>query len=184
MFKKIMIFLVLSVAIFASSSRISQIKTLSSQVSESTYFTGEKKTKVYNIEYVEPDYLRKEIISPTINKGEIFQYENNKRYIYIPLFDEVTEDGNVDEVNNFLSIIKDLKNKDINDENFSKNYYQKKVKKVKYKDIYEIHLLNFKKVNGILIPIKISIYEGDVKLADLKLEDVKINNGLQRKELN
>ena len=109
MIKKIVVFLLVGTSIFSSPNRISDIKDIYATVEETIYLNGNKKVKEYKIEYISPDYLRKEVISPTVNKGEIFQYENEKSLVYIPLFDEVSE-NNSEDVSNFLSIIKDLKN--------------------------------------------------------------------------
>lgn len=182
MIRKIAIFLLIGASIFASSNRISNIKDIYSTVKETIYLNGEKKVKEYKIEYISPDYLRKEVISPSVNKGEIFQYENEKSLVYIPLFDEVSE-NNSEDVSNFLSIIKDLKNKDQKDQNFIDNYYLQKVKELKYKDTYKIKIKEYKKVDGYLLPIKMEIFERESKVADLDLKDTKVNSDLKRKEL-
>ena len=182
MIKKILIFLIIGVSALASSKRISNIQDIYSTVKETVYLNGDKKEKEYEIEYISPDYLRKEIIAPNVNKGEIFQYENEKSLVYIPLFDEVSQ-NNSEDVSNFLSIIKDLKNKDQNDKNFIDNYYLKKVKELKYKDNYRIKIKEYKKVDGYLLPIKMEIFERESKVADLDLKDTKVNSGLKRKEL-
>lgn len=182
MIKKIAMFLLIGTSIFASPNRISDIKDIYSTVKETLYLNGEKKVKEYKIEYISPDYLRKEVVSPSVNKGEIFQYENEKSLVYIPLFDEVSE-NNSEDVSNFLSIIKDLKNKDQNDKNFKDNYYLQKVKELKYKDTYRIKIKEYKKVDGYLLPIKMEIFESESKVADLDLKDTKVNSDLKRKEL-
>ena len=109
-------------------------------------------------------------------------YENEKSLVYIPLFDEVSE-NNSEDVSNFLSIIKDLKNKDQNDKNFKDNYYLQKVKELKYKDTYRIKIKEYKKVDGYLLPIKMEIFESESKVADLDLKDTKVHSDLKRKEL-
>ncbi|MDX8336253.1 MULTISPECIES: hypothetical protein [Cetobacterium] len=182
MIKIIFAFLLIGTSLIASPNRISNINNIYSIVKETLYLNGEKKTKEYKIEYVSPDYLRKETLSPNINKGEIFQYENGKSLVYIPLFDEISE-NNSEDVGNFLSIIKDLKNKDQNDKSFIENYYLQKVKELKYKDIYRIKIKEYKKIDGYLFPIKMEIFEKETKVADLDLKDTKINSGLKRKEL-
>ncbi|MGL4904156.1 MAG: hypothetical protein ACRC34_01470, partial [Cetobacterium sp.] len=117
-----------------------------------------------------------------VNKGEIFQDEQGKSLVYIPLFKEISENSSED-VSNFLSIIKDLKNKDQNDQSFKNNYYSEKVKEIKYKDNYVIKIKSYKKVNEFLLPIKMELYEKNSKVAELELRDIKVNSGLKRKEL-
>lgn len=182
MIKKIFLFMVIGSTIFATSKRISNIDDIYSTVKETVYLNGEKKEKEYRIEYISPDYLRKEVIVPNVNKGEIFQYENGKSLVYIPLFNEVSQ-NNSEDVSNFLSIIKDLKNKDQNDKSFIDNYYLEKVKELKYKDSYRIKIKEYKKFDGYLLPIKMEIFEKESKVAELDLKDTKVNSGLKRKEL-
>ncbi|MGL5970885.1 MAG: hypothetical protein ACRCZL_02600, partial [Cetobacterium sp.] len=105
MLKKILTFLLISTSMFASINKISNISDLYSNVKETVYINGEKRLKEYTIEYISSDYLRKEIISPKVNKGEIFQEEYGKSLVYIPLFKEISE-NNSEDVSNFLSIIK------------------------------------------------------------------------------
>ncbi|MEG0069000.1 hypothetical protein [Cetobacterium sp.] len=183
MIKNILIFLLTTISIFSAPAKISNIKDIYSLVKEVTYLNGEKKEKTYKIEYISPDYLRKEIILPNVNKGEIFQYEKGDAKVYIPLFDEVVEEKNSDDVSNFLSIIKDLKNKDLNDKNFIDNYYLKKIKELKYKDSYKIKIKKYEKINGFLLPVELEIFEDNSKLAELKLQNVQVNSGIKRKEL-
>ncbi|MGL4652925.1 hypothetical protein [Cetobacterium sp.] len=175
-------FLVISSSLFATVNRISDIKDIYSDVKETIYLNGEQRKKEYNIEYVAQDYLRKEMLLPNVNKGEVFQYENGESYQYIPLFNEVSKNKGED-VSDFLSIINDLKIKDQNDKIFSKNYYDGKVKEIKYKDIYTIKVSQYKKINGYLLPVKMEIFEKNTKVADLNLENTKVNSGLKRKEL-
>ncbi|MGL5000893.1 MAG: hypothetical protein ACRC6J_04140 [Cetobacterium sp.] len=182
MIKKIFMFIILGVSIFASENRISSIRDIYSNVKETVYLNGEKREKEYKVEYISSDYLRKEITRPNINKGEIFQEENGVSRVFIPLFDEISENKSED-VSNFLSIIKDLKNKDQNDSEFISKYYLQKIKELKYKDAYIIKIKEYKKINGYLLPIKMQLFEKDIKVADLELEDIKVNSGLKRKEL-
>lgn len=180
--KKLFMFFVIGVSIFASNNRISDIKDIYSNVKETVYLNGDERKKEYSIEYISPDYLRKEVILPNVNKGEIFQYENGESLVYIPLFNEVSKNKSED-VSNFLSIIKDLKKKDQNDKSFSENYYLEKVKEIKYKDSYTIRVKEYKKINGYLLPIKMEIFESGNKVVELYLQDTKVNSDLKRKEL-
>ncbi|MGL5088400.1 MAG: hypothetical protein ACRC6Z_02945 [Cetobacterium sp.] len=182
MIKKIFIFMVVGISIFGSENRISNIKDIYSNVKEIVYLNGEERKKEYKIEYISEDYLRKEIGYPTVNKGEIFQDENGISKVFIPLFNEVSENKSED-ISNFLSIIKDLKNKDQNDKDFIDKYYLKKVKEIKYKETYIIKIKEFKKIDGYLLPIKMQLFEKGIKVADLNLQDTKVNSGLKRKEL-
>lgn len=184
MIKKILIFLILSITCFGKINKISNIKDLQAIVMEKTELNGEIREKEYTIKYISSDYLRKEVLLPKINKGEIYQYENNKRYVYIPLFDEVTEEKSNDEFNNFLTIINQLKSKDKTDKEFSKNYYSKKIVELKFKDTYSIKIKKFKEIDNYLLPIELEIYDGKIKISTIRLKDIKVNSSLKREELN
>lgn len=181
--KKIFIFLLLTTIVFASNNRISNINDIYTEIKETVYLNGDKKIKEYNIEYISPDYMRKEITLPKVNKGEIFQYENGVSLVYIPLFNEVNINKSDDDASNFLSIVNDLKNKDNKDELFRNNYYSKRVKELKFKENFSIQIKEYKVINGYLFPIKMDILEKDTKIAELELKNTKINSGLNRKEL-
>lgn len=183
MMKKILIFLVLSITCFGQINKISTIKDLYAKVVEKTDINGEKRDREYTIKYIAPDYLRKEVILPKINKGEIYQYENQKRYVYIPLFNEVTEESGKDEFDNFLTIINELKRKDSTDKVFSQNYYNKKIVELKFQNTYSIKIKKFKEVDNYLLPIDLEIYDGKVKISNIKLEDIKVNSSLKKEEL-
>lgn len=181
--KKLIIFLLLSITLYSASERISNIKSIYSEVTETVYLNNEKKEKRYTIEYIAPEYLRKEILFPNVNKGEIFQYENNETKIYIPLFDEVVVEKKRDDFGNFLSIIKNLKEKDKNDSKFRDSYYQKKVKELKYQNTYTARLKEYEIIDGFLLPVKIEIFERENKVAELILKNSKVNKNILKKEL-
>lgn len=172
MIKKIILFLLLTVACFGQVNKVRNIKDLYAKVKENTKLNGDNIYKEYTIKYIASDYLRKEVILPKINKGEIYQYENNKRFVYIPLFNEVNEESGKDEFNNFLTILNELKDKDL-----------KKIKELKLKDGYLIKIVKFKNINNFLLPVKLDIYDGTMKISSLELEDIKVNSGLVREGL-
>ncbi len=178
----ILIWIISQVGLFASYQRIYDIKDLYSVVKETTFINGEEREKNYTIEYIETDYLRKEVTFPNVNKGEIFQYSGNKSLVYIPLFNEVIENKS-DDKSNFLPIINNLKDKDKNDKNFIDNYYKLKVSELDYENNYKIKINKYGDVNNFLIPIDMDILERGNKVANIKLETIKINSGLRRKEL-
>lgn len=124
----LLLFFLLPVLCFGKINKLSQIKDIEGTVKEISFLNGEKKIKEYTIEYIENDYLRKVILFPKINKGEIYLYEKGKSQIYIPLFNEITEERNNEEINSFLGIINELKEKDRKDKNFVQNYYVNKIR--------------------------------------------------------
>ena len=72
-----------------------------------------EKAKKYKKEYVmnyNPKKIRIEILSPEINKGEIYTYENNKKYIYYPILDQTVEQTFSSTDSDIIKIIEDIKN--------------------------------------------------------------------------
>ena len=57
-----------------------------------------------------PKKIRIEILSPEINKGEIYTYENNKKYIYYPILDQTVEQTFSSTDSDIIKIIEDIKN--------------------------------------------------------------------------
>lgn len=177
------LFLILTVSCLGKVNRLTEIRDVKANAKEVAFINGEKKEKEYEIEYISKDYLRKVILYPKINKGEIYLYENGKSRVYIPLFDEVTEEKNEEDINSFLAIINELKEKDRTDKNFIQNYYNQKVKELKYKGKYKIVVKKYKKVQGFLLPVEMEIYENKSKVGQLALYNIVINQNLKRKGL-
>lgn len=72
-----------------------------------------EKAKKYKKEYVmnyNPKKIRIEILSPEINKGEIYTYENDKKYIYYPILDQTVEQTFSSTDSDIIKIIEDIKN--------------------------------------------------------------------------
>lgn len=73
--------------------------------------------KEYTINY-KPNKIVVEILSPEINKGEIYTYENNTKKIYYPILDEVVEQEYINEDNDIilsLATLKDIKKTTVKD---------------------------------------------------------------------
>lgn len=180
MIKKILIFIVTTVTILATNKKLDTIKDITSTITEKQYINGKEKTKKYNVEYIVEDYLRKKIISPEINKGEIYLYNGKEALIYIPLFDEIIKNNNK-EVSNFLNIIKTLKKKEKTDIIFIKNYNGKKVIDLKDKSGYIVRLKRYKVINEYLLPVEIEIFDEKDKVVSLILNNIKVNSGIKRR---
>lgn len=177
------IFLILTVSCLGKINRLTEIRDVKANGKEVSFINGEKKEKEYEIEYISKDYLRKVVLFPKINRGEVYLYENGKSKVYIPLFDEVTEEKNEEDINSFLAIINELKEKDRTDKNFIQNYYNQRVKELKYKGKYKIVVKKYKKIQNFLLPVEMEIYENKSKVGQLELYNIVINQNLKRKGL-
>lgn len=170
---------------FAFSQMISfaDLKDLSSNVKETLFINNEKKIREYDLKYIYPDYMRKEIVFPNVNKGEIHLYNSGKKQVYIPLFDEVIDEEGTVEDSSIITIIDSLKNMEKNDKNFFKKYRNREIKKIKYQEKYLIEFKEFKDIDNFLLPTNINVYENNQKIVNLELRENKINSGLLKEEI-
>lgn len=99
--KKIIIFLMLQANVFS-------IGFLNKQFNANIVETSKNSKKQYLLVY-KPDEIKLVINYPTVNKGEIYTYKNNKKYIYYPLLDQTVEQEFVNEDIDFFNILNKIK---------------------------------------------------------------------------
>lgn len=179
--KMLVFFLGIFTLSFANITKFDNIKNLKIEIQEETYVNNNKKT-TYILTFKRPDQVKKEIIFPELNKGEVYIYAGNKKIVYLPFFDQITE-GEIDndevDMINAINYILNLESKD--KEAFEK-YQQKKLKDIVVKEGVKIAINNLKSVDGYLVPFEFTIYENDVKVAVLTVKSYKINEKLDEKE--
>ncbi|WP_288217775.1 hypothetical protein [uncultured Fusobacterium sp.] len=183
-FLKIIFFFLFSITIFASVKSLGEIQTLVINIEETTYINRKVKTSEYILKFVKPNKIRKEIISPDLNKGEIYIYKNNEKIVYLPLFEQVTkEEVNSDEndVVNAINYILDIETKD---SKLSKEYYSGKLKTLTLENGNKIGIGKLIKIDGYLLPQDCTIYDGDLEIAKLKIKEYKINVPIEEREFN
>ena len=166
---------------FAEVKNISDIKSLDLIVREKTFINKKSEEKVYNIKYVVPNLLRKEMLEPQSHRGEVFVYADDTKKTYLPVFDEVTEDKAVPEENLVIDTIVLLQNKDRKDEKFRKLYNNGKLVRIRNDNVI-IEPQKMELIDNYYIPVFIKIFDGDILVAELKIENVKINSEISRKE--
>ncbi len=69
---------------------------------------GKNRHKVYNINYTKEE-IKVEILEPKINKGEIYTYKNNEKYIYYPKLKQTVKQSYVNEDNDIILALDILK---------------------------------------------------------------------------
>lgn len=181
-----LLFLICSLS-FAETSKdvqiknISDIKTLDLIVQEKTFLNKKSDEKVYNIKYVIPNMMRKEMLEPQSHKGEIFVYVDDTKKSYLPIFEQVLEDEAQPEENLIIDTIVLLQNKDRKDEKFRKLYNSGKLVRIRNDNI-TIEPKKTELIDGYYIPVSMKILDGDTVVAELTLKDVKINQKIDRKE--
>lgn len=171
-FKYLFLFLVVIFISFAKN--IEEIEDMTLNIEERLSLNGDIKKSEYILQYIKPDFIRKDILSPELNKGEIYIYDSKKKVIYLPLFDQVSEEILNEEEDSTLEAI---------------NYILKEKKefkegKINLKDGLIIELKKLKKFSEYTLPEVIIIYDGNVKVGELKIKNYKINSKLNKEELS
>ena len=103
----ILLFILIQGLIFSATKSLSDIKTLRFDVVEKTNIKSKKREISYKIDFILPNKIKKEVIAPELNKGEIYiyDYSQNKKVVYLPMFNEVKETQIVDDENRIIKAI-------------------------------------------------------------------------------
>ncbi|MBC2856597.1 hypothetical protein H3N56_09075 [Cetobacterium sp. 2A] len=182
LFKIVGIFLFSIFTVFGQVKTLSSIKDIKVNVVEETYIENKTREKKYDIKLILPNLMLKKITFPEINKGEAYLYKAGKRYVYLPIFDEITEEPSDKDTNYFLETLNTLIEKEKKDKKFKDQYYKKQVKILKFKDNIKVEIEKYDIIDGYLLPSVLKIFDGDIKVATLKLSNTKINSGLKPQE--
>lgn len=184
--KKLLLFIFLIVSSLTFSEKrkiknISEIKTLELMVSEKSFINGREENKVYSLKYVVPDKMKKEMISPSSHKGEIFIYKNGVKKTYLPIFDEVLEDKKAPEENFVIDTISLLQRRDKTDKSFRRLYNSGRNLQIKDRDIV-IMLEDMNVVSDYYIPNKIRVFENNSLIGELNISNIEINKTINEEE--
>lgn len=178
----ILLFLLMTTLTLSKEKSISDIKTLEFLTKEEIILNKENRKTEYNIKFQIPDKIKKEIVIPELNKGEIYIYNQNEKIVYLPLFGQVThEKVNADE-NRIIKVINYIFEQEKENEDFRKKYYNSKIGELILEDGIKIKFEKFSKVDGYLLPVSFKIYDKDIKIGDIKIEGYKINPNFSKEE--
>ena len=124
----ILLFIFIQGLVFSATKTLSDIKTLKFDVVEKTNIKSKKREISYKINFILPNKIKKEVIAPELNKGEIYVYDysENKKVVYLPIFNEVKETQIVDDENRIIKAINKIIEEEKKNKEFSKNYNAKK----------------------------------------------------------
>ena len=78
-FKYLFLFLVVIFISFAKN--IEEIEDMTINIEERLSLNGDIKKSEYILQYIKPDFIRKDILSPELNKGEIYIYEDRRAHV-------------------------------------------------------------------------------------------------------
>ncbi|WP_319202858.1 hypothetical protein [uncultured Ilyobacter sp.] len=171
----VLFFILINISSFSAEKTLSDIKSFQFDAREVTLINGKKRVKDYNIKAVLPDLIKKEIIFPEENKGEIYIYNKNKKIVYLPLFEQSYEEELDDEENYIIKVIKDIKTKEQKDSKFKNDFYSGKIKELEYESGLRIVFEKLENIKGYYFPVQITVYDGGSKLSEVILKKIVIN---------
>lgn len=169
------IFIMSCFILSAKEKPLHTLNNISFKVEEATTLEGGKRELTYEIVMEFPDKMKKTVISPEINKGEIYLYTQGEKSVYLPFFNQVEKSEISPEENRVLEFIKALMEMEKNNKSFRENYYKNLNQKIKLASGEIIDIKSRKKSEGYLLPDKIDIFSEDIKVSTLKLSDFKSN---------
>jgi len=181
--KKIILYLfIFSLSLFAEDkNEFKKINTFKAIFTESSHLNNRTKIKVYEVLASLPDKLKKKIISPSINKGEIYLYIGSDKTIYYPLLEQTIDQKINEDENYILKFIRDLKSNDENI-NFRVIKSDDQIKKIIYNDGITIIFESFTKINGINFPTHVRILDENIEVSELMIRDIEINVPISKKD--
>ena len=179
----ILLFILIQGLIFSATKSLSDIKTLRFDVVEKTNIKSKKREISYKIDFILPNKIKKEVIAPELNKGEIYiyDYSQNKKVVYLPMFNEVKETQIVDDENRIIKAINKIIEEEKKNKEFSKNYNAKKPQNLNIDEQVTVDILSYIEVEGYILPEVVDIKDGGTKVGDIKISNLKINPILDSK---
>lgn len=89
-------------------STISFSNFLNTNFSAKIYEKNKSQTKEYSLKYT-PNKIRVQVEFPKINKGEVYTYENGKKYIYYPRLKQTVEQSISNSDNDIFKLLEEMK---------------------------------------------------------------------------
>ena len=179
----ILLFILIQGLIFSATKSLSDIKTLRFDVVEKTNIKSKKREISYKIDFILPNKIKKEVIAPELNKGEIYiyDYSQNKKVVYLPMFNEVKETQIGDDENRIIKAINKIIEEEKKNKEFSKNYNAKKPQNLNIDEQVTVDILSYIEVEGYILPEVVDIKDGGTKVGNIKINNIKINPILDNK---
>lgn len=174
--KKILLLISFLFSTFILAKDITVVKNFHFQIEEKNLTN--KSLLSYDVILELPNKFKKTIISPELNKGEQYLYINNKKTIYLPLFNQIkTVDIDEDE-NLYIKAINNIINRYKNDKVFKIKYSNKENFKIKLREDVDVLLSEYTLFKDVLLPSKLVFYNKDIKVLEMKIEYIDINSNI------
>ena len=179
----ILLFIFIQGLVFSATKSLSDIKTVKFDVVEKTTVKSKKKEISYKVDFELPNKIKKEVTAPELNKGEIYiyDYSQNKKVVYLPMFNEVKETQIVDDENRIIKAINKIIEEEKKNKEFSKNYNAKKPQNLNIDAQVTVDILSYIEVEGYILPEVVDIKNGGTKVGNIKINNIKINPILDNK---
>lgn len=179
----ILLFILIQGLVFSATKSLSDIKTLKFDVVEKTNIKSKKREISYKIDFILPNKIKKEVIAPELNKGEIYiyDYSKNKKVVYLPMFNEVKETQIVDDENRIIKTINKIIEEEKKNKEFSKNYNAKKPQSLNIDEQVTVDILSYIEVEGYILPEVVDIKDSGTKVGNIKISNLQINPKLEEK---
>ena len=154
----VVLFILVQGLIFAAGKNLADIKTLKFDVVEKTIIKSKKRELTYKIDFILPNKIKKEVIAPKLNKGEIYMYDYsaNKKSVYLPMFNKIIEEEKTNK-------------------NFKQKYNAKKAQNLNIDKQISITISTYLEVDGYIFPETVQIKDSGTKIADVKISNLQIN---------
>ena len=181
----ILLFILIQGLVFSATKSLSDIKTLKFDVVEKTNIKSKKREISYKINFILPNKIKKEVIAPELNKGEIYiyDYSQNKKVVYLPMFNEVKETQIVDDENRIIKAINKIIEEEKKNKEFSKNYNAKKPQNLNIDEQVTVDILSYIEVEGYILPEVVDIKDSGTKVGNIKISNLQINPKLEEKTI-
>ena len=188
--KKIILltYFLFQVLVFSATKSLSTIKTLKFSVNEITTVNSKKRELKYSIDFKLPNKIKKEVLYPDLNKGEIYiyDYSKNKKSVYLPIFNEIKENSIDSEENRIISAINKIIVAEKNDNKFREDYQNQKILLLQIDNNIEIEILDYLNQEDYIFPKTIIIKENNIKVGEVSIGNLVVNKTLENSlfELN
>jgi outer membrane lipoprotein-sorting protein len=182
--KIIFLIFIISISLFAKNKNgYDKINTFKATIVESSNLNNKKRSKEYTVLALLPDQLKKEIISPAMNKGEVYLYDGTNKTIYYPLLEQTIEQKIDADENYTLKFIRDLRSETTNAD-FELVKSNNQVKEIRYNDGIIIKFESFTTIEGIEFPTHVKVFDKTIEISDLVIKDISINIPIEKKDLS
>lgn len=183
--KKIVAILLILLSSFIYAAKdLSTLRTLKFEAEEKQLTNGKEKILKYLVQIEFPDRIRKEIIFPDLNKGELYIYQGNKKLVYLPIFDEYKESETDGDENRIIQAMNKLRGLETNSPSFKKDYHKKQLKSfyIDENKTISVHIKEYLEQESYILPKSIEVKENDINLGTVILKNIEFNPILDEKE--